>query len=61
MPATLSPFASRRLALQSTLVAGLGLTALGSRAAQAASAQAHMLPAGATTLCLLYTSPSPRD
>jgi hypothetical protein len=53
MPATLSPFASRRLALQSTLVAGLGLTALGSRAAQAASAQAHMLPAGATTLAEL--------
>ncbi|MGC8806933.1 MAG: transcriptional initiation protein Tat [Thiomonas sp.] len=48
-----SPLASRRLALQSTLVAGLGLTALGSRAAQAASAQARMLPAGATTLAEL--------
>lgn len=53
MSATDLSFVSRRRALQSTLVAGLGLTALGSRAAQAASAQAHLLPAGAATLAEL--------
>ncbi|MDD4886092.1 MAG: transcriptional initiation protein Tat [Thiomonas sp.] len=53
MPSSTSQLASRRLALQSTLVAGLGLTALGSRAAQAASAQERMMPPGAATLAEL--------
>ncbi|MBN2692801.1 MAG: transcriptional initiation protein Tat [Burkholderiaceae bacterium] len=48
-----SPLPSRRLALQSTLVAGLGLTALGSGRAQAAAAQDRFLPQGAATLAEL--------
>lgn len=44
---------SRRLALQSTLVAGLGLTALGAKTAQAASAQERFMPQGASTLAEL--------
>ena len=44
---------SRRLALQSTLVTGLGLAALGSKTAQAAAAQERFMPKGATTLAEL--------
>ena len=41
---------TRRQALQSTLVAGLGLTTLGLNRAQAAAAEARFLPQGASTL-----------
>ena len=53
MPAPVSPYASRRLALQSALAAGLGLTTLGSRAAHADSLPQRLLPTGATTLAEL--------
>ena len=48
-----STLTSRRLALQSTLVAGLGLAALGGKTAQAAAAQERFMPQGATTLAEL--------
>ena len=47
------PLPSRRLALQSTLVTGLGLAALGSKTAQAAAAQERFMPKGATTMAEL--------
>ena len=53
MSSTTPSLSSRRRALQSTLVASLGLTALGTRAAQAAAAQERLMPAGASTLAEL--------
>lgn len=53
MSASSSPLASRRRALQSTVLAGLGLAALGSRPARAAAAHERLLPAQATTLAEL--------
>ncbi|WP_079417876.1 transcriptional initiation protein Tat [Thiomonas intermedia] len=44
---------SRRLALQSTFVTGLGLATLGSKTAQAAAAQERFMPKGASTLAEL--------